>query len=128
MRGVCRDAQLGSGVHRSRCLGTAVYPTAKLRQRCHDGDFFDLQFFRLSNLRLEKQTLLRKAFFLRRLPLYHLSVGAGLLGRTLLFSVLQAFGVYYILNITLGILVSAAINYNISTRYVFNDSECQEIT
>jgi dolichol-phosphate mannosyltransferase len=58
---------------------------------------------------------------LRQLPLYHLSAGAALLGRVLLFPVLQAFGVHYLLNIVLGILAGAAINYVLSDRYVFKD-------
>lgn len=59
--------------------------------------------------------------FLRQLPTYHVAAGTGLLARVLLFPVLQAFGVYYLLNIVLGILAGAAINYVLSDRYVFKD-------
>jgi dolichol-phosphate mannosyltransferase len=58
---------------------------------------------------------------LRQLPLYHLSAGAGLLSRTLLFPVLQVLGLHYMVNIVLGILTGAAVNYCLSHRYVFND-------
>jgi dolichol-phosphate mannosyltransferase len=58
---------------------------------------------------------------LRQLPLYHLSAGAALLGRTLLFPALQTLGLHYLLNIVLGILAGAAINYVLSDRYVFKD-------
>ena len=56
---------------------------------------------------------------LRQLPLYHLSAGAGLLTRTLLFPVLQIVGVHYLLNIIVGILVGAGVNYTLTDRYVF---------
>jgi len=57
---------------------------------------------------------------LRQIPLYHLSAGAGLLSRALLFPLLQALGMYYLVNIFLGILGGAALNYFLSNRYVFN--------
>ncbi len=56
---------------------------------------------------------------LRQLPLYHLSAGAALLSRTLLFPILQVIGLHYLLNIAIGILTGAAINYMLTHRYVF---------
>ncbi len=56
---------------------------------------------------------------LRQLPLYHLSAGAALLGRTFLFPLLQALGLHYLPNIFLGILAGAAIKYVLIDRYVF---------
>jgi dolichol-phosphate mannosyltransferase len=57
---------------------------------------------------------------LRQLPLYHLSAGAAILARVLLiFPLLQLLGVYYLLNITTGLLIGAAITYFLSDRYVF---------
>jgi dolichol-phosphate mannosyltransferase len=58
----------------------------------------------------------------RQIPLYHLSAGAGLLSRTLLFPILQMIGLYYLLNIVIGILAGAAVNYTLSDRYVFDKS------
>ena len=58
---------------------------------------------------------------LKQIPLYHLSAGAGLLTRALLFPVLQALGLYYLANILLGILAGAALNYLLSNRYVFRN-------
>jgi dolichol-phosphate mannosyltransferase len=57
---------------------------------------------------------------LRQLPLYHLSAGAGLLTRTLLFPLLQIVGLHYLLNIILGIMTGASVNYTLTNRYVFN--------
>jgi|SRR5215203_1187799 len=64
--------------------------------------------------------------FLRQLPLYHLSAGTGILTRILAFPLLQAFGVHYLLNITLGILAGASMNYVLSDRYVFKDPITQK--
>jgi dolichol-phosphate mannosyltransferase len=58
---------------------------------------------------------------LRQIPLYHMSAGAALLSRALLFPVLQALGLYYLANILLGIMAGAALNYFLSNRYVFNN-------
>ena len=60
--------------------------------------------------------------FLRQLPLYHLSAGTGILIRVLLFPLLQLLGVYYLLNVALGILIGAAANYVLSSSFVFKDS------
>lgn len=59
--------------------------------------------------------------FLRQLPLYHLSAGTGVLARALLFPLLQFLGVHYLLNVTLGILIGAAINYVLTDNFVFNE-------
>jgi dolichol-phosphate mannosyltransferase len=59
---------------------------------------------------------------LRQLPLYHLSAGAGVLSRLLLFPLLQSFGVHYLINIAFGILIGAAVNYALADRYVFKGS------
>jgi dolichol-phosphate mannosyltransferase len=59
--------------------------------------------------------------FLRQLPLYHLSAGTGILTRVLVFPLLQALGVHYLLNVALGILAGAGMNYILSNRYVFKD-------
>jgi dolichol-phosphate mannosyltransferase len=62
----------------------------------------------------------KRRIVLRQIPLYHLSAGAGLLSRTLFFfPLLQFVGLHYLLNITLGILAGAAINYTLTDRYVF---------
>ena len=58
---------------------------------------------------------------LRQIPLYHMSAGAALVSRALLFPVLQALGLYYLANILLGIMAGAALNYFLSNRYVFNN-------
>ncbi len=60
--------------------------------------------------------------FLRQLPLYHLSAGAGVLIRVLLFPFLQLLGVHYLANVALGILVGAAANYVLIDNFVFKDS------
>lgn len=59
--------------------------------------------------------------FLRQLPLYHLSAGTGVLVRALLFPFLQLVGVHYLLNVTLGILIGAAVNYVLTNNFVFKD-------
>ena len=56
---------------------------------------------------------------LRQIPLYHASAGAALLSRTLLFPILQVIGLHYLLNIAIGILTGASINYTLTHRYVF---------
>ena len=61
------------------------------------------------------------SIFLRQLPLYHLSAGAGVLTRIVLFPGLQWLGVHYLFNISLGILVGSAVNYVLTSRYVFKD-------
>jgi dolichol-phosphate mannosyltransferase len=48
----------------------------------------------------------------RQLPIHHLTAGAGLLTRTLLFPLLQVIGLRYLPNIAKGILVGAGVNYN----------------
>jgi dolichol-phosphate mannosyltransferase len=58
---------------------------------------------------------------LRQLPLYHLSAGAAVMIRTLLFPLLQLLGVHYLSNIALGILVGAAMNYVLIDNFVFKD-------
>ncbi len=60
--------------------------------------------------------------FLRQLPLYHVSAGTSILVRALLFPFLQLLGVHYLLNVALGILVGAAINYVLTNNFVFKDS------
>ena len=60
--------------------------------------------------------------FLRQLPIYHLSAGSGILIRVLLFPALQWLGVYYLLNIVLGILAGAVVNYLLTNRYVFKEA------
>jgi dolichol-phosphate mannosyltransferase len=57
---------------------------------------------------------------LRQLPLYHLSAGAGVLTRILLFPILQIVGLHYLLNIIVGIMAGASVNYTLTNRYVFN--------
>ena len=58
---------------------------------------------------------------LQQMPLYHLSAGAGLLSRTLLFPTLQAIGLHYLPNILAGILTGAAVNYLLTDRYIFTN-------
>jgi len=65
------------------------------------------------------KTSSKRRILLRQLPLYHLSAGAGLLTRTLLFPVLQIVGLHYLLNIIVGIMVGAAVNYTLTNRFVF---------
>lgn len=67
-----------------------------------------------------------RRILLRQLPLYHLSAGAGLLSRALLFPVLQLLGVHYLANILMGILAGAAMNYFLSNRYVFDNLAGEE--
>jgi dolichol-phosphate mannosyltransferase len=59
--------------------------------------------------------------FLQQLSLYHLSAGSSVLARILLFPLLQVAGVHYLLNVAVGIVAGAAINYVLSDRYVFTD-------
>jgi dolichol-phosphate mannosyltransferase len=66
----------------------------------------------------DKGTSLNRVL-LRQLPLYHLSAGVGLLSRTLLFPILQIVGLNYLLNILVGIMAGAAVNYMLTDRYVF---------
>ena len=66
----------------------------------------------------DKASSIRR-ILLRQLPIYHLSAGSGLLTRTLLFPVLQIVGLHYLLNIILGIMIGAGINYTLTNRYVF---------
>jgi len=66
--------------------------------------------------------------FLRQLPLYHLSAGAGILVRALLFPVLQLLGVHYLPNVALGILVGAAANYVLTDNFVFKDFTSKKMT
>lgn len=65
---------------------------------------------------------------LRQLPLYHLSAGAAVVVRTLLFPLLQLLGVYYLSNIALGILVGAAMNYVLIDNFVFKDAISKKTT
>ncbi len=60
-----------------------------------------------------------RRILLRQIPLYHLSAGAGLLSRMLLFPALQILGLHYLLNIVVGILAGATVNYILTDRYVF---------
>lgn len=65
---------------------------------------------------------------LRQLPLYHLSAGAAVVVRTLLFPLLQLLGVHYLSNIALGILVGAAMNYVLIDNFVFKDAISKKTT
>ncbi len=67
-----------------------------------------------------------RRILLRQLPLYHLSAGAGLVSRVVLFPVLQGLGVHYLANILIGILTGAAVNYCLSHRFVFKDPMIKE--
>jgi dolichol-phosphate mannosyltransferase len=60
--------------------------------------------------------------FLRQLPLYHLSAGTGVLVRVLLFPLLQLLGVHYLINVALGVLIGAAVNYVLIDNFVFKES------
>lgn len=67
----------------------------------------------------DRNSSVRRILF-RQLPIYHLSAGAGLLSRTFIFfPLLQLFGLYYLLNIAIGILAGAGVNYVLTDRYVF---------
>lgn len=62
-----------------------------------------------------------KKLVLKQLPLYHLSAGAAVLLRIfIIFPVLDRLGVNYGVNTLIGVGVSAAINYVLSDRLVFN--------
>jgi dolichol-phosphate mannosyltransferase len=61
--------------------------------------------------------------FLKQLPMYHLSAGAGILARLAIFPILQYFGVYYLINIALGIVVGAALNFVLADRFVFKEKK-----
>lgn len=58
---------------------------------------------------------------LRQLPMYHVSAGSGILARVAIFPLLQYFGLYYLLNIAIGILAGAALNFVLSDRFVFKE-------
>jgi dolichol-phosphate mannosyltransferase len=64
-----------------------------------------------------------KEVLLRQLPLYHLSAGAAVLLRLLLFPVLDHLGVSYGVNTLIGVLLSASLNYVISDRLVFKSRD-----
>ena len=65
-----------------------------------------------------------KSLFLKQLPLYHLSAGLALLLRTLLiFPILDWWGINYLINTLIGVLVSASINYVLSDSLVFKKTE-----
>jgi len=56
----------------------------------------------------------------RQIPLYHVSAGAAVVARIfLIFPILDWMGVNYVINTFVGVLVSAALNYLISDRFVF---------
>jgi len=57
---------------------------------------------------------------LRQLPVYHASAASAALTRMLLFAILQTVGLYYLLNILIGIIVGASLNYTLTDRYVFS--------
>jgi dolichol-phosphate mannosyltransferase len=60
---------------------------------------------------------------LRQLPLYHLSAGVAVISRIfLIFPILDWLKVNYAVNTLVGALASAALNYLISDRLVFNTS------
>jgi dolichol-phosphate mannosyltransferase len=60
---------------------------------------------------------------LRQLPLYHLSAGVAVVSRIfLIFPILDWLKVNYAVNTLVGALASAALNYLISDRLVFNAS------
>lgn len=73
----------------------------------------------------DRTTRISRVLF-RQLPIYHLSAGVGVLARTLLFPLFQSLGMYYLLNIALGILAGAAINYALIDRYVFKNRVDEE--
>ena len=65
-----------------------------------------------------------KNILLRQLPLYHMAAGLAVLSRSLIvFPLLDRLGVSYGVNTLLGALLSAGINYAISDRLVFKDSQ-----
>jgi dolichol-phosphate mannosyltransferase len=67
----------------------------------------------------DKDSSISRILF-RQIPIYHLSAGAGLLSRTFIFfPLLQLIGLYYLLNIAIGILAGAGVNYVLTDRYVF---------
>ena len=55
--------------------------------------------------------------------LFHFAVGASIIIRLIMFPVLQFYGVYYLLNATVGIGVGAIINYILYDRIVFKRRE-----
>lgn len=56
----------------------------------------------------------------RQIPLYHVSAGAAVVVRIfLIFPLLDWLGVNYAINTLVGVLVSAALNYLLSDRFVF---------
>lgn len=61
--------------------------------------------------------------FLRQLPMYHLSAGAGIVARVAIFPLLQYFGVYYLVNIAIGIVLGAALNFVLADRFVFKEKK-----
>jgi dolichol-phosphate mannosyltransferase len=60
---------------------------------------------------------------LKQLPMYHLSAGAGILARVAIFPVLQYLGVHYLINIAVGIVVGAALNFVLADRFVFKEKK-----
>jgi dolichol-phosphate mannosyltransferase len=58
----------------------------------------------------------------RQIILYHGSMSAAASTRGfILFPLLDWFGVAYVINVLVGILIGASINYTISNRFVFSD-------
>lgn len=65
-----------------------------------------------------------KALLLHQLPLYHFSAGTAVLLRVLIvFPLLNQLGVDYRVNTIIGVLLSAVLNYIISDRLVFKNSD-----
>jgi dolichol-phosphate mannosyltransferase len=65
-----------------------------------------------------------KEVLMRQIPLYHVAAGAAIVVRILLiFPILDKLGVNYAINTLFGVLVSAALNYLLSDRFVFKNTD-----
>lgn len=63
----------------------------------------------------------------KQLPLYHLSAGLAVLIRIFfVFPLFDWLGVNYLINTTLGVLLSAGINYVLSDNLVFQDNHVKD--
>jgi dolichol-phosphate mannosyltransferase len=63
----------------------------------------------------------------RQIPLYHISAGTAVVARILfIFPLLDRLEVNYTINTLVGVLVSAALNYLISDRLVFQKSDSSQ--
>ncbi len=58
---------------------------------------------------------------------FNLAQGLGILLRVALFALLDKFGVHYLLNVTIGMALAAAVNYALCDKLVFRKVDEEEL-